>query len=197
MRFCTIMRVLIVTIPLRDDSAGFRPLGPLCIIKHLRNQKVCEADLYDIDFSRRNEYSHYNDVERKAIDLMRRKMLVSQTRAVEQLIILKTPLNEIIQLGGQETSMKSVNTMDYSEVSKICQLKHVKELSKLQENLAEFFKASKIKDIHISIKRISEGLKLKNRSGSESVKKEYPKAKQSVLQKAKYEEKKFDCQKQS
>ncbi len=29
------------------------------------------------------------------------------------------------------------------------------------------------------------------------VKKEYPKAKQSVLQKAKYEEKKFDCQKQS
>ena len=52
MRFCTIMKVLIVTIPLRDDSAGFRPLGPLCIIKHLRNQKVCEADLYDIDFSR-------------------------------------------------------------------------------------------------------------------------------------------------
>ena len=41
-------------------------------------------------------------------------------------------------------------------------------------DLAEFFKASKIKDIHISIKRISEGLKLKNRSGSESVKKEYP-----------------------
>ena len=29
------------------------------------------------------------------------------------------------------------------------------------------------------------------------VKEEYPKAKQSVLQKAKYEEKKFDCQKQS
>lgn len=137
-------------------------------------------EIYDIDFSRKNEYSHYNDVERKAIDLMRRKMLVSQTRAVEQLIILKTPLNEIIQLGGQETSMKSVNTMDYSEVSKICQLKHVKELSKLQENLAEFFKASKIKDIHISIKRISEGLKLKNRSGSESVKKEYPNYMQSL-----------------
>ena len=42
------MNVLMVTIPLRDDAAGFRPLGPLCIIKHLRNEGFGEVDLYDI-----------------------------------------------------------------------------------------------------------------------------------------------------
>lgn len=45
------MNVLIITIPIRDKGS-FRPLGPLSIIKHLRNEGVCEVDLYDIDFLR-------------------------------------------------------------------------------------------------------------------------------------------------
>ena len=88
-------------------------------------------------------------------------MLVSHTRAVEQLVILNTPLNEKIRLGGQETSIKSVNTMDYSKISELCKLEQVNQIGTLDEKLTEFFKASKIKDKHISIKRISEGLKLK------------------------------------
>ena len=51
-------------------------------------------------------------------------------------------------------------------------LEQVKQVDTLDEKLTEFFKASKIKDKHISIKRISEGLKLKNRTGS-AVKQEY------------------------
>ena len=106
-------------------------------------------------------------------------MLVSHTRAVEQLVILNTPLNEKIRLGGQETSIKSVNTMDYSKISELCKLEQVNQIGTLDEKLTEFFKASKIKDKHISIKRISEGLKLKNRTGS-AINQEYQNYLQSL-----------------
>ncbi|DAC18257.1 MAG TPA: hypothetical protein D7I06_02000, partial [Candidatus Poseidoniales archaeon] len=136
-------------------------------------------EIYDIDFSKKKEYHDFSELERRVVDLIRRKMLVSHTRAVEQLIILNTPLNEKIPLGGQETSIKSINNMDYSKISEICKLEQVKQVDTLDEKLTEFFKASKIKDKHISIKRISEGLKLKNRTGS-AVKQEYQNYLQSL-----------------
>ena len=134
---------------------------------------VDTQDIFDVDFSRRFKWKDFDKNQRKSIDLLRRKMLVSHTRAVEQLIILNTPFDERIALGSEFETIKSVNTMNFSEMEKICQLKKVEKASELSGQLIEFFKSSKIKDIHISIKRISEGLKLKNRSKSESGKTDY------------------------
>ena len=58
------INVLMVTIPLRDDSAGFRPLGPLSIMKHLRNEGFGEVDLYDIDYHRPS----FEDAVAKALE---------------------------------------------------------------------------------------------------------------------------------
>ena len=49
----------------------------------------------------------------------------------------------------------------------------VEEYSELEETLKDFFLGSVIKPQHISIKRISEGLKLQTRAGTESGKEEY------------------------
>ena len=75
-------------------------------------------EIYDIDFSKKKEYHDFSELERRVVDLIRRKMLVSHTRAVEQLIILNTPLNEKSHW-VVETSIKSINNMDYSKISEI------------------------------------------------------------------------------
>ena len=50
-------------------------------------------EILGIDFSKQKEYHDFSGLERKVVDLIRRKMLVSQYRAVEQLIILNTHLS--------------------------------------------------------------------------------------------------------
>ena len=57
-------------------------------------------DLGAINLSK--PFLEFEEHECEAIDLMRRKMLVSQTRAVEQLIIVDTPKNIELKLGGKK-----------------------------------------------------------------------------------------------
>ena len=137
-------------------------------------------DIFEIDFSRKNKYSDFSATERDTIDLMRRKMLVSQTRAVEQLIVLNTPFQAEINLGSIDEKFKSINSMDFTDMGTEYNVKYVTEEGQLAASLFEFFKGSKIQPIHISIKRLSEGLKLKNRMKSDSGKKEFANYKTSL-----------------
>lgn len=119
-------------------------------------------DLGAINLSK--AFLEFEEHEREAIDLMRRKMLVSQTRAVEQLIIVDTPNNIELKLGGEEETFQSLNTMDFKSVETGSSIEYIEDPQDVEEGIREFFKASKILPEHISIKRFSEGIKLLNRT---------------------------------
>ena len=130
--------------------------------------------LWSVDFDRRIEYDDFAQDEQEAINLMRRKMLVSNTRAVEQLIMLESPRNKVFHLeNNEESMMKSLHPPDYNKVPSNPAVVIVENYSDLEDQLKDFFQGSVIKQVHISIKRISEGLKLQARTNTEMGKKEY------------------------
>jgi hypothetical protein len=137
--------------------------------------------LWSVNFDRNTEYNDFEQAEQEAINLMRRKMLVSNTRAVEQLIMLESPRNEVFHLdNNEEFMMKSLPSPDYTDVETepaVVVLQHDEDL---EDQLKDFFKGSVIKEVHISIKRISEGLKLQARTSTLDGKKEYERFKSSL-----------------
>ena len=86
----------------------------------------------------------------------------------------------------------------YAETFRIRQL-FTDAASAYLEGYQKYPKSEKaaINLLKLGVSLVQIGEKDQGCSMIKGVKKEYPKAKQSVLQKAKYEEKKFDCQKQS
>ena len=86
----------------------------------------------------------------------------------------------------------------YAETFRIRQL-YTDAASAYLEGYQKFPKSEKaaINLLKLGVSLVQIGEKDQGCLMIKGVKKEYPKAKQSVLQKAKYEEKKFDCQKQS
>ena len=130
--------------------------------------------LWGVNFDRNKKFEDFTAEQIEAINLMRRKMLVSNTRAVEQLIILESPQNGVFNIGNtHDYRMKSLNPPNYQNVVTEPEIVVVEEYSELEETLKDFFLGSVIKPQHISIKRISEGLKLQTRAGTESGKEEY------------------------
>ena len=137
--------------------------------------------LWNVKFERKNEYDDFDRSERDAIDLMRRKMLVSNTRAVEQLIMLESPQDEVFKLTqSQEYRMKSLYPPNYNNVETEPEIVVVQHDKDLEDQLKDFFKGSVIKEVHISIKRISEGLKLQARTNTYDGKKEYERFESSL-----------------
>ena len=118
-------------------------------------------------------YLEFEKHEREAIDLMRRKMLVSQTRAVEQLILVDTPNNIELKLGGEDETFHSINTMDFKSVETGSSIEYIEDAQDVEEGIREFFKASKILPEHISIKRFSEGIKLLYRTRNKKEKTDF------------------------
>ncbi len=109
-----------------------------------------------------------NESQARAIDLMRRKMLVSNTRAVDQLIILQSPKGDPFDLGKERYRLKSLNQPDYRDI-KSTDLIRIQKGDGLKEQLGKFFRGSFISTNQISLKRISEGVMLKPKG----VEKEY------------------------
>ena len=65
--------------------------------------------------------------ERRAVDLMRRKLLVSNTRAVQQMILLHPPKNTTTNFGGKDKSIKCLKPPLVVDTKQISQERDVKE----------------------------------------------------------------------
>ena len=66
-------------------------------------------------------------------------MLVSNTRAVDQLIILQSPRGDPFNLGKERYRLKSLNQPDYKEI-KSTDLIRIEKGAELKGKLGEFFK---------------------------------------------------------
>ena len=101
-------------------------------------------------------------------------------------------------IDNPEHSLAGIAQYWYAETFRIRQL-YTDAASAYLEGYQKYPKSEKaaINLLKLGVSLVQIGEKDQGCLMIKGVKKEYPKAKQSVLQKAKYEEKKFDCQKQS
>lgn len=99
--------------------------------------------------------------EKKAIDLMRRKLLVSNTRAVEQMILLHPPKGTITNFGGNDKSIKCLIPPIVVDTKQIDRKRDIKE------ELEDFFRYSGIDENDFAIATISEGIDLFTRAQSD------------------------------
>ena len=99
--------------------------------------------------------------EKKAIDLMRRKLLVSNTRAVEQMILLHPPKDTITNFGGKDKSIKCLIPPLVVDTKQIDRKRDIKE------ELEDFFRYSGIDEDDFAIATISEGIDLFTRAQSD------------------------------
>lgn len=99
--------------------------------------------------------------EKKAIDLMRRKLLVSNTRAVEQMILLHPPKNTITNFGGKDQSIKCLVP------PLVVGTKQVDKKRDIKEELERFFRYSGIDEKGLAIATLSEGIDLFTRAQSD------------------------------
>ena len=167
----------------------------------------------------------YKDTETK--DLVQKTQSIETTSSVvtenfvtEEKILPKTDPNEqysfatnLLKQGDYTTAERALRefVMDnpehnlagnaqywYAETFRIRQL-YTDAASAYLEGYQKYPKSEKaaINLLKLGVSLVQIGEKDQGCLMIKGVKKEYPKAKQSVLQKAKYEEKKFDCQKQS
>lgn len=117
-----------------------------------------------------------NKEERKtAIQLMRRKMLVSKTRAVEQLILLNAPRNKSIDVS--RNGQHKLQSLNPPRVSDFIQTKSddaviysitVEAEDKIGIRLKEFFKDSVVDKELTSIVALSEGIDLSKRANNQA-----------------------------
>ena len=68
--------------------------------------------LWGKDFTRLGEYSTLDKGVKSAIDLMRRKMIVANTRAVEQLVVVNLPREETNLANQKQYRIKSLQPLD-------------------------------------------------------------------------------------
>ena len=99
--------------------------------------------------------------KKKAIDLMRRKLLVSNTRAVEQMILLHPPKNTITNFGGKDQSIKCLVP------PLVVGTKQVDKKRDIKEELERFFWYSGIDEKGLAIATLSEGIDLFTRAQSD------------------------------
>lgn len=118
-----------------------------------------------------NGGSLVKDIKKQAIDLLRRKMIVSLTRAKEQLILIESP-TENFNLGTNEYRFTSLNPPQFTAHG--YKTIRVAPEDKLLQKLTDFFKEAGITDDGFSIVRISEGLSIIERARNEDeMEKEY------------------------
>ena len=123
--------------------------------------------LWGKDFTRLGEYSTLDKGVKSAIDLMRRKMIVANTRAVEQLVVVNLPREETNLANQKQYRIKSLQPPRFSSQEVGFKIVFNDDLTKLEEDLKRFFKESKIKREHVSLARLSEGLNIIMRARDE------------------------------
>ncbi len=116
--------------------------------------------LWGEDFTRLGEYSALSDSVISAIDLMRRKMIVANTRAVEQLVVVNLPKEETNLANQKEYRIKSLQPPKFHSHEVKYKIEFNDDRTTLVEDLKRFFKESKIKGEHVSLARLSEGLNI-------------------------------------
>lgn len=116
-----------------------------------------------------------DNLQRKAIKLMRRKMLVSKTRAVDQLILLNAPREKSIDLSGNGMhflqSLNPPRVSDFIETKKTNTVIHsstVEAGDKIGMKLKEFFKDSVVDKELVSIVALTEGIDLSKRANNQA-----------------------------
>ena len=160
------------------------------------------------------------DLTQKTQSIETTSSVVTENFVTEEKILPKTDPNEqysfatsLLKQGDYTTAERALRefVMDnpehnlagnaqywYAETFRIRQL-YTDAASAYLEGYQKYPKSEKaaINLLKLGVSLVQIGEKDQGCLMIKGVKKEYPKAKQSVLQKAKYEEKKFDCQKQS
>ena len=160
------------------------------------------------------------DLVQKTQSIETTSSVVTESFVTEEKILPKTDPNEqysfatnLLKQGDYTTAERALRefVMDnpehnlagnaqywYAETFRIRQL-YTDAASAYLEGYQKYPKSEKaaINLLKLGVSLVQIGEKDQGCLMIKGVKKEYPKAKQSVLQKAKYEEKKFDCQKQS
>ena len=116
-----------------------------------------------------------DNLQRKAIQLMRRKMLVSKTRAVDQLILLNAPREKSIDLSGNGMhflqSLNPPRISDFIQTKKTNTVIHsstVEAGDKIGMKLKEFFKDSVVDKELVSIVALTEGIDLSKRANNQA-----------------------------
>ncbi|DAC14551.1 MAG TPA: hypothetical protein D7I06_08755, partial [Candidatus Poseidoniales archaeon] len=116
-----------------------------------------------------------DNLQRKAIQLMRRKMLVSKTRAVDQLILLNAPREKSIDLSGNGMhfleSLNPPRVSDFIQTKKTNTVIHsstVEAGDKIGMKLKEFFKDSVVDKELVSIVALTEGIDLSKRANNQA-----------------------------
>lgn len=116
-----------------------------------------------------------DDLQKKAIQLMRRKMLVSKTRAVDQLILLNAPRENSIDLSGNGkhwlTSLNPPRVSDFiqtKETNTIIHSSTIEAGDKIGMKLKEFFKDSVVDKELVSIVALTEGIDLSKRANNQA-----------------------------
>ena len=116
-----------------------------------------------------------DNLKRKAIQLMRRKMLVSKTRAVDQLILLNAPRENSIDFSGNGmhflTSLNPPRVSDFIQTKKTNTVIHsstVEAGDKIGMKLMEFFKDSVVDKELVSIVALTEGIDLSKRANNQA-----------------------------
>ena len=164
--------------------------------------------------------SETQDLVQKTQSIETTSSVVTENFVTEEKILPKTDPNEqynfatsLLKQGDYTTAERALRefVMDnpehnlagnaqywYAETFRIRQL-YTDAASAYLEGYQKYPKSEKaaINLLKLGVSLVQIGEKDQGCLMIKGVKKEYPKAKQSVLQKAKYEEKKFDCQKQS
>ena len=124
--------------------------------------------LWGQDFTRLGQYSTLDKGVKSAIDLMRRKMIVANTRAVEQLVVVNLPREETNLANQKQYRIKSLQPPKFSSQEVGYKIEFNDDRATLEEDLKRFFKESKIKREHVSMARLSEGLNIIMRARDET-----------------------------
>jgi len=115
------------------------------------------------------------ELRKKAYQLMRRKMLVSKTRAVDQLVLLNAPRSESIDLS--RNGKHTLQSLNPPRVSDFIQTKSddtdfyhntVEAGDKIGMRLKDFFKDSVVDKELTSIVALSEGIDLSKRANNQA-----------------------------